>query len=111
VLPGVKIGSVVAAAALAGAAVLFSPAAPRAFAADGTFTYTGGDGALKTSANPPSDECLKVGGRGPVRNNTNADLILYKAPDCTPANRIAKVDAGSAQKNVPTFHALLWTSD
>lgn len=110
-LPGVKIGSLVAAVALAGAVVLFAPATPKAFAADGTFSYKAGDGSMRTSSNPPSDECLKVVGSGPVRNNTNDDVILYKAPECTPANRIMTIDAGKSKDKVPTFQALLWTSD
>lgn len=108
---GVRIGSLVAAASLAGVIVLLSPAAPRAFAAAGTFIYTGGDGTMKTSANPPSDACLKVVGSGPVQNNTNDAVILYNAPDCTRANRIMTVGARSVEKNVPTFQALQWISD
>ncbi|MDT7556574.1 MAG: hypothetical protein QOI68_1044 [Pseudonocardiales bacterium] len=107
-LRGMRVGSLAAAVAAASAVVLLPLHVPMAFAADGTFTYTGGDGKVKTSANPPSGDCLKVVGSGPVKNNTDASVTLYKTPDCTDANRITTIDDNSTQNRVPTFQSLLW---
>jgi len=108
---GMRFGSLAAATAVAGVAVLLSPNVPMALAADGTFSYTAGDGGVRTSANPPSGDCLKVVGSGPVKNMTNAAVILYKTPDCTTANRIMRIGSMSIERAVPTFQSLLWTEN
>jgi hypothetical protein len=108
VLTGMGIRSLVGAAVAASVVVVLSPTVPMAFAADGTFTYVAADGKVKTSANPPSGDCLKVAGSGPVKNLTNADVSLYKTADCTPANRLTTVDSGDDDADVPTFQSLRW---
>ena len=110
-LSGMRISSLAAAVATASAVVLLPPCLPMAFAADGTFTYTAGDGTVKTSANPPSGDCLKVVGSGPVKNMTNSAVTLYKTADCTAPNRIMTIDDNSAEKQVPTFQSLRWSND
>lgn len=106
VLPGMRIGSLVVATAVAG--ILGLATTGQAFAADGTFTYTGGDGKTKTSANPPSGDCLNVVGSGPIRNNTNADVTLYKKPDCASDAQITSIGPGDSEQQVPTFQSLRW---
>jgi hypothetical protein len=111
VLRGMRVRSLAAAVAAAGAVVLLPLHVPMAFAADGTFSYTGADGKMRTSANPPSGDCLKVVGSGPVKNMTNGSVSLYKTADCTDANRITTIDDNSTENKVPTFQSLLWDND
>jgi hypothetical protein len=105
---GAKPGSIVCAAALAGAIVLFWPNAPQAFAAQGTFTYTDAAGVSKTSANPPDDYCIKLNGSGEITNRTNVPVGFYQTADCK--TRVAAVDKGDSGR-VPTYASVMFSRD
>lgn len=103
-----RIGTLVVGAAAAGALVLAAPHAPSAFAAGGTFSYVATDGKARTSANPPSQMCLKVIGSGLIKNNTDEGVTLYSTPDCADNNAITTVGSMSSQNNVAKFQSLMW---
>ncbi|HZZ46236.1 MAG TPA: hypothetical protein VFE65_05080 [Pseudonocardia sp.] len=101
-------GSVLAAAALAGVAVLLWPNAPQAAAAQGSFTYTDAAGVSKTSANPPDNYCIKLNGSGEITNNTGTPVGFYETADCK--TRVAAVDKGDSGK-VPTYASVKFSKD
>jgi hypothetical protein len=103
-----RIGTLAVGAAAAGALVLVAPHAPSAFAAGGTFSYIAADGKSRTSANPPSQMCLKVTGSGLIKNMTDENVALYSTPDCAEAHKIMTVGSMSSEKNVAKFQSLLW---
>ncbi len=103
---GVRFAALLGTVAAAGAIAVFAPH-PSAYAATGSFTYTAGDGKVRTSSSPPSGKCVPLVGSGPVKNMTDARLELYDTPACERKNRIAKVDSmGTGQ--VGAFQAAYW---
>jgi hypothetical protein len=108
VLSATRIRTLAVGAVVAGGLVLVAPHAPSAFAAGGTFSYTAADGKSRTSANPPSQMCLKVTGSGMIKNMTDESVSLFKTPDCADAGRITTVDSKSSKQNVATFQSLMW---
>jgi hypothetical protein len=103
VRPRLVLGTAAAACALA----LLTPTA--AHAATGGFSYTAADGGIRTSGAPPSGECLAFVGKGPVNNNTDAAVSLFRKPGCHAADRIIKLDAEKAAKKVDTFRSAFWS--
>jgi hypothetical protein len=104
---GVRIGALLGAVAVAGTIAVWGPAG-NAYAATGSFTYTAGDGKIRTSSSPPSGRCIPLVGSGPVKNLTNARLELYDTPTCDRNSRIARVDSGESEQQVGTFQAAYW---
>ncbi|MBO0849368.1 MAG: hypothetical protein J2P20_07900 [Pseudonocardia sp.] len=104
-----RIAALFGAVAAAGALVVFAPHG-NAYAAAGSFTYTGGDGKLRTSSSPPSGACIPLVGSGPVKNMTDSMLEVYNAPGCDRKSRIATVDSMKSGK-VGAFQAVYWDTD
>jgi hypothetical protein len=103
-----RFGSLLGAAALAGAVVLLWPNAPTASAASGTFTYTDAAGVSKTSANPPDDYCIVLPGAGEAANDTDSPVGFYKTADCK--QKVASVGQGDSG-SVPTFGSVKFSRD
>lgn len=106
---GVRIAALFGAVAAAGAFAVFAPHGS-AYAASGSFSYTAGDGKVRTSSSPPSGACIPLVGSGPVKNMTDAQLELYDAPGCDRKSRIAKVDSMSSDQ-VGNFKAVYWDTE
>jgi hypothetical protein len=104
---GVRVTALFGAVAAAGAIAIFVPHG-NAYAASGSFSYTAGDGKIRTSSSPPSGTCIPLVGSGPVKNLTDSQLELYNAPSCDRKSRIAKVDSMKSSGKVGSFQAVYW---
>lgn len=103
-----RFGSLICAAAAAGAIVLLWPNVPTAAAAEGTFTYTDAAGVSKTSANPPDDYCVVLAGKGQIANDTDQPVGFYKTGDCKEkVASVAKGDSGA----VPQYGSVKFSRD
>lgn len=107
---GVRVTALFGAVVAAGAIAVFVPHGS-AYAATGSFTYTAGDGKIRTSSSPPSGTCIPLVGSGPVKNMTDAQVEVYSAPGCDRKSRITTIDSMDSEQQVGKFQAVYWDNN